>query len=125
MAEIIVKNLTKMFSKFKALDNLNYTFSTGEVTCLLGPSGCGKTTLLRIIAGLLNQTEGEVYFGDKCIDKLKPRDRKIGMVFQYPVVFSGLDVYHNIELPLLRVKLSVEERNKRIKRDFCGNGYTF
>ena len=104
-----------MFSDFKALNNLDYTFSTSEVTCLLGPSGCGKTTLLRIIAGLLVQTEGKVYFGDKCVDRLKPKDRKIGMVFQYPVVFSGLDVYHNIELPLLREKLSAKERTKRVE----------
>jgi ABC-type sugar transport system ATPase subunit len=114
MAQIKVKNLTKMFSKFKALNNLNYTFSPGEVTCLLGPSGCGKTTLLRIIAGLLDQTEGEVIFGDTCVNKLKPKDRKIGMVFQYPVIYSGLDVFHNIELPLLREKLSAKERVKRI-----------
>ncbi len=56
MAEIRVQNLTKTFGDVRALDDVSFTFPNGQVTCLLGPSGCGKTTLMRIVAGLEQQT---------------------------------------------------------------------
>lgn len=119
MTEIKVKNLTKVFitkgRKEVAVNDLSYSFKVNEVTCLLGPSGCGKTTLLRMIAGLLPQTGGKVFFNDECVDKLKPRERDIGMVFQYPVVYSGLNVYQNIELPLLHTGLSSVAIKERVE----------
>jgi len=85
------------------------------VTCLLGPSGCGKTTLLRMIAGLETPTSGSIYFGDVDLTQLEPRKRNIGMVFQYPVVYRGISVYKNIELPLFRRKIPENERKQRIE----------
>ena len=115
MIDISVKNLSKKFGDFTALKALNMTFAAGTVTCLLGPSGCGKTTLMRIIAGLETPTTGEVFFGDEPVAKLSTRQRNIGMVFQYPVVYRGINVRQNIELPLLEDKsLSKAERDKRI-----------
>ena len=115
MVDITVKNLSKKFGDFTALKELNMTFKAGTVTCLLGPSGCGKTTLMRIIAGLEAQTTGEVFFGDEPVNKLNTRQRNIGMVFQYPVVYRGINVRQNIELPLLEDKsLSKAERDRRI-----------
>lgn len=114
MAEIRVQNLTKTFGSLRALDDVTFTFPNGQVTCLLGPSGCGKTTLMRIIAGLEQQTEGEVFFGERNVSHLSPSKRDIGMVFQYPVVYRGISVYRNIELPLQSMKMSKQERKQRV-----------
>ena len=115
MPEIRVANLTKKFKDVVAVDDLSFSFPEGKVTCLLGPSGCGKTTLLRMIAGLETPTSGNVYFGDIDLSRLAPRRRNIGMVFQYPVVYRGISVYKNIELPLLRRKIPENECKQRIE----------
>ncbi|MED4909373.1 ABC transporter ATP-binding protein [Brevibacillus centrosporus] len=114
MSEIRVEHLRKEFKGTVAIDDLSFRFEESKVTCLLGPSGCGKTTLLRMIAGLEQATAGEIFFGSQRVTDLPPRKREIGMVFQYPVVYKGISVYRNIELPLLQEKLSEQERKKRI-----------
>jgi len=114
MSEINVRKLTKKFKDVLAVDDLTFSFPEGQVTCLLGPSGCGKTTLLRMIAGLETPTHGNIFMGDTQITRLPPRKRNIGMVFQYPVVYRGISVYKNIELPLLKRRLPEKERKKRI-----------
>ncbi|HET9396683.1 MAG TPA: ABC transporter ATP-binding protein, partial [Nitrospiraceae bacterium] len=106
---------TKTFGSLHAVDDVSFTFPSGQVTCLLGPSGCGKTTLMRIIAGLETQTSGAVYFGNQDVSRLSPSKRNIGMVFQYPVVYRGISVYRNIELPLQSMKLSKAERTRRVE----------
>ena len=115
MPEIRINSLTKKFKDVVAVDDLTFSFPEGKVTCLLGPSGCGKTTLLRMIAGLETPTSGIIYFGDVDLTQLEPRKRNIGMVFQYPVVYRGISVYKNIELPLLKRKISASDRKQRIE----------
>ncbi len=115
MSDIRVTNLTKRFKDIVALDDVTFAFPESQVTCLLGPSGCGKTTLMRIIAGLEKPTSGDVFFGDARVTGLPPRKRNIGMVFQYPVVYRGISVYQNIELPLKSEKLSKAERTQRVE----------
>ncbi len=116
MVDITVKNLTKKFGDFAALRGLDLTFPAGQVTCLLGPSGCGKTTLMRIIAGLETPTTGDIYFGSERVNGLSTRQRNIGMVFQYPVVYRGISVRQNIELPLTEDRsLSKSERMRRVE----------
>jgi ABC-type sugar transport system ATPase subunit len=115
VSEIKVERLRKEFGPVVALDDVDFTFPEGKVTCLLGPSGCGKTTLMRIVAGLERPTRGEVFFGPNRVTHLPPRKRQIGMVFQYPVVYRGISVYQNIELPLKSDKLSREERRRRVE----------
>lgn len=116
MSAIKLENLTKEFAggRVVAVDNLSVTFPQGTTTCLLGPSGCGKTTLMRIISGLESPTRGEIYFGDQKVTKLSARKRNIAMVFQYPVIYRGINVRENIELPLKEERLSKAERDKRI-----------
>lgn len=116
MLDIRVENLRKEFGRggVVAVRDLNMTFAAGTTTCLLGPSGCGKTTLMRIIAGLEQPTHGEIYFGNERVTKLSTSQRNIGMVFQYPVVYRGISVRENIELPLREEKLSSAERAKRV-----------
>lgn len=122
MLDIRLDNLHKEFGsdrssggKVIAVNDLTMTFPAGTTTCLLGPSGCGKTTLMRMIAGLEKPSRGEIYFGDERITHLTTRRRNIGMVFQYPVVYRGISVRDNIELPLREEKLSKTERTQRIQ----------
>ncbi|MGH2561854.1 MAG: ABC transporter ATP-binding protein [Thermomicrobiales bacterium] len=114
MAEIRVEGLTKTYKDVVAVDDVTFAFPESEVTCLLGPSGCGKTTLMRMIAGLETPTRGEIFFGEQRVTRLKPSRRDVGMVFQYPVVYRGISVARNIELPLLAAKLDRIERMRRI-----------
>jgi ABC-type sugar transport system ATPase subunit len=114
VAEVRIVNLLKQFGDLNAVDKLNYTFEDGKVTCLLGPSGCGKTTLLRMIAGLLEPTSGSIFFGDWDVTDVPTPKRKIGMVFQYPVVYRGLTTYQNIELPLLNERLTKGDIKQRV-----------
>jgi ABC-type sugar transport system ATPase subunit len=115
VADIRVEGLTKAFKDVVALDDVSFSFADSQVSCLLGPSGCGKTTLMRIVAGLEQPTRGEVYFGDRRVTHLPPRKRDIGMVFQYPVVYRGISVAQNIELPLKSEKLDRRERARRVE----------
>jgi ABC-type sugar transport system ATPase subunit len=115
MSEIRLVGFRKEFKELVAVKDVTVTFPTSTVTCLLGPSGCGKTTMMRMIAGLERPTAGEVFFDDERVTDLPTRKRNIGMVFQYPVVYHGISVYQNIELPLLEQKLSAGERKKRIE----------
>jgi len=116
MPEVRLVDLHKKYPGVIAVKKVSITFATATVTCLLGPSGCGKTTMMRMIAGLEPPTAGDVFFDDDRITELPARKRKIGMVFQYPVVYRNISVYRNIELPLLEEKLSESERNKRIQQ---------
>jgi len=117
VADIRLENLRKEFDDgaVVAVRDLSLTFREGTTTCLLGPSGCGKTTLMRIIAGLDTPTAGRVYFGDQDVTDAKTRDRDLGMVFQYPVVYRGATVRENVALPLRGEDLSQQEKDDRVE----------
>ncbi len=100
---IEVKNLTKIFGNFKAIDNINLKVETGELVALLGPSGSGKTTLLRIIAGLETADEGNILFSGEDARERKTKDRNVGFVFQHYALFRHMTVFDNIAFGL-RVK---------------------
>ena len=115
MPDIRLDGITKRFGDFTAVKDLNVTFEENTVTCLLGPSGCGKTTLMRMIAGLETPTEGRVRFGERDVTALAPRQRNIGMVFQYPVMYPTLTVEENILLPLRHDRtVDQSERRRRL-----------
>jgi ABC-type sugar transport system ATPase subunit len=115
MAELEVRQIRKEFGSFAAVKDASVRFDSARVTCLLGPSGCGKTTLMRMIAGLETPTSGDVLFDGVPVTSLSPSARDIGMVFQYPVVYQGLTVRQNVELPLRAMRrLSPSERARRV-----------
>ena len=116
MAEIRIKQVAKSFGKFQALDSIDLTIADQEFMVLLGASGCGKTTLLRIVAGLETATTGEVWIGDRRVDHLSPKDRKIAMVFQNYAVFPHLTVFENIAFGLRMSKLDQAEVERRVNR---------
>ncbi len=115
MADVRVDAAAKYFGDFAAVEDVSTTFREGTVTVLLGPSGCGKTTLMRMIVGLETPTTGKIYIGDREVTKVPTSDRKIGMVFQYPVIYRGTTVERNIELPLIAAKIDASERKRRVE----------
>lgn len=99
---IEVKNITKSFGSFKALDNVSIEIGTGKLVALLGPSGSGKTTLLRIIAGLefADSGSGSVLFHDKDVSEIKAGQRQIGFVFQHYSLFRHMTIFDNVAFGL-------------------------
>ncbi len=96
MPDVRVVNVTKKYGKLYALDNVSLTIHDQEYFSLLGPSGCGKTTLLRVIAGLIEPDSGEIYIGDRRVDKVPPEDRDIGFVFQTFALFPHMTAWSNV-----------------------------
>ena len=110
MPEIILKNVSKRFGKFVAVDNLNLNIESNSFITLLGPSGCGKTTTLRMIAGLETPTEGTisidgnvVFDADRGIN-LAPNKRDVGFLFQNYALWPHMTVYQNIAFGLENLK---------------------
>jgi multiple sugar transport system ATP-binding protein len=83
MANVTLKNIKKVYEKnVVAVQEFSLTIADKEFVVLVGPSGCGKSTTLRMIAGLEEITEGELYIGDRLVNDVAPKDRDIAMVFQ-------------------------------------------
>jgi len=118
MPEVRLVNVTKTFGKGKivAVDNVSFRVEDKEYFSLLGPSGCGKTTLLRIIAGLVEPDEGEIYIGGKLVNDVAPEDRGVGFVFQTFALFPHMDVWDNVTYGPL-VKAWEEKDKKNIGRE--------
>ena len=120
MPEIILKNVTKKFGKFVAVDQLNLNIEPNAFITLLGPSGCGKTTTLRMIAGLETPTEGTVTIGDRVVfdaDKginLPPNKRDVGFLFQNYALWPHMTVYQNIAFGLENLKWDKARIRKRV-----------
>lgn len=111
MPEIILKNVTKRWGDFVAVDNLNMTIVDRDFITLLGPSGCGKTTTLRMIAGLETPTEGTITIGGKVVFdsargiNVPPQKRDIGFLFQNYALWPHMTVWQNISFGLENNKL--------------------
>ena len=99
----------------RALGDVNIEINDGEFVVLVGPSGCGKTTLLRMVAGLEDITEGEIFIGEKLVNEVAPKDRDIAMVFQNYALYPHMSVYDNMAFSLKLRKLSKEEIDKKVK----------
>ena len=110
MAEVEYRRITKSFGSTRVLDHVDLVVRDGEFMGLLGPSGCGKTTLLRILAGLETQDEGEVRIGGAEVSDLPPKRRDVAMVFQSYALYPYMTVAENIALPLTMRRTSALER---------------
>ncbi|AHH03635.1 Spermidine/putrescine transport ATP-binding protein potA [Borrelia nietonii YOR] len=99
----------------KVLDTINLKIKKNEFITLLGPSGCGKTTLIKIIGGFLNQTEGEIHFLSKEISKITPNKREINTVFQNYALFPHMNVFDNISFGLRMKKINNNLIKEKVK----------
>ena len=110
-----IRDVSKMFGEFTALQDVSLDIIEGELICFLGPSGCGKTTLLRAIAGLDFQTSGRVYQRGRDISDVPPADRDFGIVFQSYALFPNLTVASNIAYGLVNRKMGRDAVNARVE----------
>jgi multiple sugar transport system ATP-binding protein len=115
MAEVHVRKLHKAFPDGTvAVEELDLEIKDGELFVMLGPSGCGKTTTLRCIAGLEEETSGQIQIGDEVVSGLRPSERDIAMVFQFYALYPHLTVRENMAFPLRAAKRPEAEINERV-----------
>ncbi len=116
MGAIKITDVGKIYPNgTRALEDVNIEINDGEFVVLVGPSGCGKTTLLRMVAGLEDITEGEISIGEKVVNEVAPKDRDIAMVFQNYALYPHMSVYDNMAFSLKLRKLPKEEIDKKVK----------
>ena len=116
MGAIDIKSAGKIYPNgTRALEDVNITINDGEFVVLVGPSGCGKTTLLRMVAGLEDITEGEISIGDKTVNDVAPKDRDIAMVFQNYALYPHMSVFDNMAFSLKLRKLPKDEIDQKVK----------
>ena len=115
MAQVEFKNVTKIYDKKKIIDNVSLTVNDKEFLVLVGSSGCGKSTLLRMIAGLEEITEGEIFIDGKCVNNVHPKDRDIAFVFQNYALYPHMSVYENMAFPLKMRKMSKKDIDLKVK----------
>ena len=120
MPEIVIRDATKRFGNFVAVENLNITIEDKGFVTLLGPSGCGKTTTLRMISGLESPSEGEIYIDDELVFSsekgidLPPAKRDVGFLFQNYALWPHMTVNQNIAFGLENLKWEKAEINRRV-----------
>ena len=131
---IEIRNVSKNFNAFKALNEINLNIQSGELVALLGPSGCGKTTLLRIIAGLETPDSGTIEFHGEDVSNHDVRDRNVGFVFQHYALFRHMTVFDNVAFGLRMkpkgqrpseevIKRKVHELLDLVQLDWLGDRY--
>jgi len=109
VSSVILRGLSKRFGDETALDGVSLEVENGQLVCLLGPSGCGKTTALRLVAGFIEPTAGQILIGDKVVSSpgrtLPPEQRNVSMVFQTHALWPHMTVAENVAYGLLVRKL--------------------
>jgi multiple sugar transport system ATP-binding protein len=116
MARVEFVEVGKSYGETGAVSNVNLTVEESEFLVLLGPSGCGKSTLLKMVAGLEDITEGEIYIDDRMVNYVKPGDRNVAMVFQNYALYPHMTVGENIGFPLKMTKVPKDRIRERVGR---------
>jgi multiple sugar transport system ATP-binding protein len=115
MTDVSFSHVKKVFPDgTTAVHDLTLDIGDGELLVLVGPSGCGKTTVLRMVAGLVDVSEGEIRVGGRVVNDVDPSERDIAMVFQTYALYPHMTVGENIGFPLKIAKLPSEERTRRV-----------
>ena len=116
MGAINIKSVGKIYPNgTRALEDVNIEINDGEFVVLVGPSGCGKTTLLRMVAGLEDITEGNISIAENIVNEVAPKDRDIAMVFQNYALYPHMSVYDNMAFSLKLRKLPKDEIDQKVK----------
>ncbi len=111
--KVELENLTKRWGNVTGADSMNLDIKDGEFVAFLGPSGCGKTTTLLMVAGIYKPSAGYIRFDGREVNKMAPKDRNIGMVFQSYALYPHMTVFKNISYPLKLKKVPVAEMQER------------
>lgn len=118
--DIRFQGVSYAFGAHTVLNHIDLHIQPGSIVALLGPSGCGKSTLLRLLAGLSEPAEGEIWFGDRLVAKagwtLPPEARDIGMVFQDYALWPHMSVVQNVAFPLKMRNVPRAERELRVSQ---------
>ena len=114
MANVTYEHVTKTFGDVIAVSDLDIEVPDKEFLVFVGPSGCGKTTSLRLLAGLEEVTEGNIYIGDRLVNDVPPKDRDIAMVFQSYALYPHMSVYDNMAFGLKLRKTPKKEIERRV-----------
>ena len=114
MAEVRLADVVKTYGSSYAVNHVSLTVADGEFVALVGPSGCGKTTTLNLVAGLIEQTAGDIFIGDRLVNDLDPKDRDIAMVFQNYALYPNKTVFKNLAFPLKMRKLPRAEIDRKV-----------
>jgi sulfate transport system ATP-binding protein len=131
---IEIRNISKQFGDFQALNDVSLDIQSGELVALLGPSGCGKTTLLRIIAGLETPDQGAILFSGEDTTEVHVRERNVGFVFQHYALFRHMTVFDNVAFGLrmkpraqrpseAQIKAKVHELLNLVQLDWLADRY--
>ncbi|MBI3287278.1 MAG: ABC transporter ATP-binding protein [Chloroflexi bacterium] len=115
MASVIYDHVTKQFGNVVAVSDLNLEVKDKEFLVLVGPSGCGKSTALRLLAGLEEITQGQIFIGERMVNDVAPKDRDIAMVFQSYALYPHMDVYDNMAFGLKLRRMPKLEIDRRVK----------
>ncbi|AIF50371.1 ABC transporter ATP-binding protein [Pelosinus sp. UFO1] len=115
MAGVKLQNIYKRYGDTTVVHDVNLEIKDKEFVVLVGPSGCGKSTTLRMIAGLEEISDGDMYIGDKRLNNIPPKDRDIAMVFQNYALYPHMDVYENMAFGLKMRKFAKTEIDKRVQ----------
>ena len=116
MGAIKISSVGKIYPNgTRALEDVNIEINDGEFVVLVGPSGCGKTTLLRMVAGLEDITEGDISIADNIVNEVAPKDRDIAMVFQNYALYPHMSVYDNMAFSLKLRKLPKDEIDNKVR----------
>ncbi len=116
MASLSLKNITKTYSGgFTAVTDFNLEIEDKEFIIFVGPSGCGKSTTLRMIAGLEEITDGELYIGDQLVNDVAPKNRDIAMVFQNYALYPHMTVFENMAFGLKLRKVPKDEIKRKVQ----------
>ncbi|MBA2443792.1 MAG: sn-glycerol-3-phosphate ABC transporter ATP-binding protein UgpC [Nocardioidaceae bacterium] len=117
MASVSFREATRIYpgATEPSVDKLNLEIEDGEFMVLVGPSGCGKSTSLRMLAGLEDVNEGDIYIGDRQVTGMAPKDRDIAMVFQNYALYPHMSVAENMGFALKMAGVSKDERDRRVR----------
>ena len=116
MASVTLKNITKSWGDFTAVNDISLSIHDQEFLVLLGPSGCGKTTTMRMVAGLEEPSRGDIFIGSKRVNDELPKDRDVAMVFQNYGLYPHMSVYENIRYPLKVRKVPKSEHEDLVRK---------
>ena len=115
MANVSLRNLRKQYGSSMAVADVSLDIGEGELVAFLGPSGCGKTTTLRMVAGFVEPSAGEIWIGNQEVSRLPPDKRNTGMVFQRYALFPHMTVAQNVSFGLEMRRVTAVERDRRIR----------